>query len=72
MDITELKELRSRLGWTQEQVAEEVGVDPMTISRWERNVFAPKSRVVLKALDRLARRAERHQSREGGKHARQD
>lgn len=41
---------RKQLGWTQETVAERVGVDAETISRIERGVHLPS----LPTLDRLA------------------
>lgn len=41
---------RKQLGWTQEQVAERVGVDAETVSRIERGAHLPS----LPTLDRLA------------------
>lgn len=31
----QLVQHRTRLGWTQKRLAEELGVDPTTLSRWE-------------------------------------
>ena len=45
-----LSERRKQLGWTQETVAERVGVDAETISRIERGAHLPS----LPTLDRLA------------------
>ena len=45
-----LSERRKQLGWTQEMVAERVGVDAETISRIERGAHLPS----LPTLDRLA------------------
>ena len=45
-----LSERRKQLGWTQERVAEQVGVDAETISRIERGAHLPS----LPTLDRLA------------------
>ena len=45
-----LSERRKQLGWTQEMLAERVGVDAETISRIERGAHLPS----LPTLDRLA------------------
>jgi len=45
-----LSERRKQIGWTQEMVAERVGVDAETISRIERGAHLPS----LPTLDRLA------------------
>ena len=45
-----LSERRKQLGWTQEMIAERVGVDAETISRIERGAHLPS----LPTLDRLA------------------
>jgi transcriptional regulator with XRE-family HTH domain len=37
----ELREMRRNFGWSQEQLAETLGVDVTTISRWERNKTRP-------------------------------
>ena len=37
-----IKELRERKGWTQLQLANEVGVTPSTIYNWERGRFVPR------------------------------
>jgi putative transcriptional regulator len=49
MTGTEIKELRKILGYTQARLAEEVGVTPNTIARYERDEFKP-SPPVLKLL----------------------
>ncbi len=36
-----LKLERERRGWTQLYVAQQIGVDPFTISRWERGLNLP-------------------------------
>lgn len=36
-----LKQIRLDLGWTQEQIAERLGVDSGAISRYERGLRAP-------------------------------
>ena len=60
-----VKELRERLGMTQAEFAREVGVDSITVSRWERGIRKPTP-VAAKMLEMLAKRAER---RGGGKAA---
>lgn len=47
---TELHRLRSRLGLTQAQLADVVGVTPNTIARWERGEMRMQP-----AMDRLVR-----------------
>ena len=32
----QMKNLRARLDWSQERLAEALGVHPMTVSKWER------------------------------------
>jgi transcriptional regulator with XRE-family HTH domain len=44
--------IRRLHGWTQRELAERLEVDPITVSRWERGVSAPRRRVV-RQLDRL-------------------
>ncbi|MGG6295266.1 helix-turn-helix transcriptional regulator [Leptolyngbya sp. AN02str] len=38
----EFMRLREKLGLTQRQVAEAIGVTDQTVSNWERGVYAPK------------------------------
>jgi len=39
-------------GWTQRDLAERLEVDPVTVSRWERGVSAPR-RAIARRLERL-------------------
>jgi putative transcriptional regulator len=48
----QIKELRKSLGYTQARLAEEVGVTPNTIARYERDEFKPSS-PVRKLLEML-------------------
>lgn len=41
MDGTELRDMRRNFGWSQERLAEALGVDVTTVSRWERNKTKP-------------------------------
>ena len=36
-----LKQAREERGWSQKDVAEQIGTDPKTVSRWERRVASP-------------------------------
>jgi len=53
MTGTQIKDLRRNLGYTQARLAEEVGVSPNTIARYERDEFKP-SPPVLKLLKLIA------------------
>ena len=53
-----VRELRERLGMTQAEFAREVGVDAVTVSRWERGVMKPTA-LAIKMMEALAKRAER-------------
>lgn len=37
MKGAEVRKIRERLGWTQAQLAEALGVAPNTVARWERD-----------------------------------
>lgn len=37
-----LRRRRERAGWTQADLAERLGTDPVTVSRWERRVSEPR------------------------------
>ena len=51
--IEHLRAIRKQLGWSEETCAHELGVTYSTLNRWERGESFPKSRVVLKAIDRF-------------------
>jgi DNA-binding transcriptional regulator YiaG len=53
-----LRTLREALGLTQKELGEAVGVDSMTVSRWERGEFGPR-RGALVRLERLRKAALR-------------
>jgi transcriptional regulator with XRE-family HTH domain len=40
MKAEELRKIRERLGWTQAELAEAVGVAPNSVARWERGEMA--------------------------------
>lgn len=53
MTPQEVRELRQRLGLTQYQLSQEVGVQPIEVSRWERGHRTP-SGSALRLLQLLA------------------
>lgn len=50
----EIKSLRSRRGWSQHQLAEELGVDQATVSRTENGVAKPRGPVEKLLMQMLA------------------
>lgn len=56
MTAKAIRDIRDALGWSQRKFAAYIGVDVMTVSRWERGKNEPKG-ASLKALERLAKRA---------------
>ena len=62
MSITgeQLREERSRLRMTQEELAEELGVSRVTLNRWERETMAiQQQRMLILALESIKRRKRR-------------
>jgi transcriptional regulator with XRE-family HTH domain len=53
---SKLKELRAKQGWSQEDLAREVGVSLSTVQRWESKGAKPY-RLALRELERLYRKA---------------
>jgi DNA-binding transcriptional regulator YiaG len=51
--IVRLKAIRKALGWSEEVCAYHLGVTYSTLNRWERGESLPRSRLVLKAIDRF-------------------
>jgi DNA-binding transcriptional regulator YiaG len=61
---TEFRKQRERLGMTQVQLAEQLGVHPITLSRWERDqVRVPGPVVRLLALLSPRKPKERREAR---------
>jgi transcriptional regulator with XRE-family HTH domain len=46
MNGQQVREIRERLGFTQEQLAREVGVHKNTVARWERNELSIRESTV--------------------------
>jgi DNA-binding transcriptional regulator YiaG len=57
MNSLEIKEIREKLGLTQEALAHILGVSFQTINRWERGLFSP-SPLALEKLKRLQEKGE--------------
>ena len=51
-----IKDIRSKLGWTQAELAYEIGVSLSTIQRWEQSTSRP-SRLAARELERVMQRA---------------
>ena len=46
-----LKELRARKGWTQQEVAAQLGVSPQTYNAWEKDISGVAVSKVLAVAD---------------------
>lgn len=57
MTPEELRAFRERLGWSLSRLAEALGVDRMTVWKWERGTHAPPPflRLALERLEELER-----------------
>ena len=55
MDAKIIKGIRKRLGFTQKQLAELIGVDQVSVNRWENNKRKP-SKLALRQLERLRKK----------------
>lgn len=57
MNAIDIKNLRQKLGITQESLANKIGVTHQTINRWERGAFKP-SRLALEKIKQLEEKEE--------------
>lgn len=53
-----LRDERARLGWTQAELAERVGVSRKTINTVENNVFVPSTTLALKLARAIGKPVE--------------
>jgi DNA-binding transcriptional regulator YiaG len=60
-----LRRRRTRLDYSQPQLARLLGVDPMTVSRWERGVHRIPV-AVARLVTAMAPRAKKNRARKGG------
>ena len=58
MTAKEAKELRARLGLTQQELANRLDVSVRSVAGWEADPPHQPSRLASKALEKLARRAK--------------
>ncbi len=49
--------LRKHLGWTQQKMAEEMGIRQQTVSEWEKGIYQPRGTSAT-LLNIIAERAE--------------
>jgi len=47
-----IKEIRSKIGWSQEELAREIGVSLSTVQRWEQSGTRP-SQLACRELERV-------------------
>lgn len=58
----EIKEIREKLGLTQAEFAKEIGVDTVTVSRWENDKRRP-SKLAQRQLFRLSRKVNKGENK---------
>jgi DNA-binding transcriptional regulator YiaG len=54
-----IKEIREALDLTQVEMAAILGVGIMTVSKWERGIHKPTSYSIVRAIEKLERRARK-------------
>lgn len=50
--VIDIRKFRKDIGWSQEKLADELGVDRSSVSRWENNKSSLR-RPVIKVLEQL-------------------
>ncbi|MBR3004129.1 MAG: helix-turn-helix transcriptional regulator, partial [Lachnospiraceae bacterium] len=54
-----IKQLRCKLGMTQEQLAERIGIGPQAVSKWENGDALPDTGILLELCDALNTTADK-------------
>lgn len=54
--------LRERVG-TRLDLAYELGVEPMTVYRWEKGKVEPRQRIILRAIEKLEKKYSRERTK---------
>jgi transcriptional regulator with XRE-family HTH domain len=61
---SEIRRSRLRIGWSREQLGQQIGVDSDTISLWEQGSLAVSCPIVLEQVFRRYEPASRYASRD--------
>lgn len=54
--LKELRELRARENWTQEELSQHMKMPWVTVTRWDRGATTPTSETTLDAVEKFLRR----------------
>ncbi len=54
--LQELRDLRAAKGWTQEELAQNMKMPLVTVTRWDRGANVPVSETTLDAIEKFLRR----------------
>jgi ribosome-binding protein aMBF1 (putative translation factor) len=54
--MKELRALRAAKGWTQEELAQNMKIPGVTVTRWDRGATTPTSETTLDAVEKFLRR----------------
>ena len=57
----DIKAIRQKLGFTQEDLARKLGVTLSTVSKWEQGIFSP-SRLAREKIEKLVKKEEKKRS----------
>lgn len=68
MDSDEISQRRAALNLTQQQLADEIGVNRVTLARWELGTSSPRG-LAVPALEATLSRLEKDQARRAAKRA---
>ena len=48
-----LREARLELGWSQERLAQALGVSKFTVHRWEKGLHSPSSQAIIERVKKV-------------------